>query len=175
MRTELGGWRIGLGDGSWMTHEAGIGHCIDQVRILHVLKTDGLTGGVQRHLLTLLPGLAARGVNVRLLIAATGRAQDVTDAMEATGIDVRQTAAGPDLNPYLYWWIRNEIREFGPDLVHTHLIHADFHGQPAAARLGVPAVSSLHSAHGFYRRWPYRRAFRHVSRKATRTIAISEY
>ena len=62
-----------------------------------------------------------------------------------------------------------------PDLVHTHLIHADVHAQLAARLARVPAVSTVHGAHGFYRRRPSRSAATLAGRMARRTIAISHH
>jgi glycosyltransferase involved in cell wall biosynthesis len=60
-------------------------------------------------------------------------------------------------------------------VVHTHLIHADLFGQLAARIASVPAISSVHGTHPFYRRrWP-RLAARIAGRLARRTIAISEH
>ena len=47
-----------------------------------------------------------------------------------------------------------EIRASRPDLVHTHLVHADLHGQVAAGLAGVGRVSSVHGTPAFYRREP---------------------
>jgi glycosyltransferase involved in cell wall biosynthesis len=60
-------------------------------------------------------------------------------------------------------------------MVHTHLIHADLYGLPAAQRAGVPhAISSRHNDDAFRRqpliRWLNRRAMD----RADRVIAISE-
>jgi glycosyltransferase involved in cell wall biosynthesis len=59
--------------------------------------------------------------------------------------------------------------------VHTHLIHADVHGQLAARIAGYPGIISIHSAHAFYRREPVRTAARIAGRLAKYTIAISEF
>jgi len=144
------------------------------MRVLHIQKAKGI-GGSERHLLSLLPALAAAGVEARICVPATGRARDFTDRLEALEVPHSVVRAGPDINPLLVAQLRREIRSFRPDLVHTHLIHADLHGQLAARLCGVPAVSSIHSAQGFYRREPYRTAARAAGRSAKLTIAISAH
>jgi len=62
-----------------------------------------------------------------------------------------------------------------PDLVHTHLIHADTHGQVSARLVGIPAISTVHGAHPFYRRAPYRAIAALAGHLARRTIAISHH
>jgi glycosyltransferase involved in cell wall biosynthesis len=144
------------------------------MRVLHVQKVAGV-GGSERHLLSLLPGLREAGVEVRLFVAATGRARDFVDRLRDLRIPHSVAPAGPDLNPLLISALWREMRAFRPDLVHTHLIHADLHGHAAARLAGVPGVSSVHSTHGFYGREPYRSAARIAARSARLTIAISDH
>jgi glycosyltransferase involved in cell wall biosynthesis len=143
------------------------------VRVLHIQKVTGI-GGSERHLLELLPSLVSTGVEVRMCVLGAGAYALFSDALRDRGVDVDVLPAGPDVNPLLVGKIARRIRAFAPDLVHTHLIHADLHGQVAARLMGVPAISSIHSAHAFYRREPYRSAARVAGHLARRTIAISK-
>ncbi len=103
------------------------------------------------------------------------RAEGFTDRLEALGISHTTVRPGPDVNPLLVATLARQIRAFRPDLVHTHLIHADLHGQLAARLTGTTGVSSIHSAHDFYEHEPYRSAARIAGHLAGRTIAISEH
>ena len=109
-----------------------------------------------------------------LVLRAPG-AERFTAALERRGIDHIEVEAGPDLNPALVARIRREIRSYGADLVHTHLIHADVHGQLAARLARVPAVASMHGAHPFFGREPFRTAERLSLHSARRVIAISHH
>lgn len=142
------------------------------MRVLHIQKVTGI-GGSERHLLELLPSLASGGVEVRMCVLGAGTYGPFVDALRGRGVDVEVLPAGPDVNPLLVRRIAVRIREFDPDLVHTHLIHADVHGQLAARLAGVRGVSSIHSVNAFYRREPYRTAARAAGQLASRTIAIS--
>jgi glycosyltransferase involved in cell wall biosynthesis len=144
------------------------------LRVLHVQKVAGISGS-ERHLLTLLPALARAGVQVRMVVLAAGAAADFTRALVARGVGVTVVPAGPDASPRVLRRLVREIRAFRPDVVHTHLIHADTHGQVAAWLAGVPGVSSAHSAHRFYAQLPYRTPARVAGRLARRTIAISTH
>ena len=95
--------------------------------------------------------------------------------MQEEGVEVSSIPAGPDLNPILFARLVKEIRRQQTDLVHTHLIHADLHGQLAARALRLPAVSTVHGTHGFYEKEPFRSAARLAGHLAQRTIAISDY
>jgi glycosyltransferase involved in cell wall biosynthesis len=144
------------------------------MRVLHVQKVKGI-GGSERHLLALLPALADRGIEVRMCVLAEGAAERFMGPLRDTGIPVTAIPAGPDVNPRLVARLVREIRSSGPDVVHTHLIHADVHGQTAARIAGVPAVSSMHSTNTFYRRRPVKTVARLAGRMARRTIAISDH
>jgi len=132
-------------------------------------------GGSERHLGTLLPGLAAAGHDVHMCVLAAGQSDRFTEPLDLSGVPVKIVRAGRDLNPRAVFSLVELIRSFKPDLVHTHLIHADLHGQIAARIAGVPGVSSMHSVHSFYRRQPYRSAVRLSGRLARRRIAISRH
>jgi glycosyltransferase involved in cell wall biosynthesis len=144
------------------------------VRVLHIQKVRGI-GGSERHLLSLLRELSGAGAEVRICVAATDRAGDFTSRLRDLGIAHSVIRAGPDLNPLLTAGLLREIRVFRPDLIHTHLIHADLHGQLAARLARVPGVASVHGTHGFYEREPYRTVARAAGRLPRRTIAISDH
>jgi glycosyltransferase involved in cell wall biosynthesis len=144
------------------------------LRVLHIQKVARM-GGSERHLLTLLPALRAAGVDARIVVAAEKQADQVVAPLRARGIPTRVLRAGPDLNPVLIAALVREIRSFRPDLLHTHLIHADLHGQLAAGLARVARVSSVHGTPAFYRREPYRAMARAAGRFSSATIAISEH
>lgn len=110
-----------------------------------------------------------------MCVAAAGGARDFTQRLPELGIAHTVVPAGRDLSPSLLAALWREIRAFRPDLVHTHLIHADIHGQLAARLAGVTGVSSVHGTHGFYTREPYRSLARLAGHRAALTIAISEH
>jgi glycosyltransferase involved in cell wall biosynthesis len=144
------------------------------VRVLHVQKVRGI-GGSERHLLDLLAGLPAEGVVARMCVLRAPGDQVFVDALHQRGIGSVRPDAGPHANPLLIVRLRREIASFRPDLVHTHLLHADLHGQAAARLARVPAVASMHGVHRFFAREPVRTAERIALGSARRVIAISEH
>jgi len=134
------------------------------VKVLHVHRIGGI-GGSERHLLTLLPALAARGVDVHFLgLDDPARAPD--PFYDALTVPYTRLRAPRDVDPALAVQVRRAVRE--ADLVHTHLVHADVYGALGARRL----VSTKHNDD------PFRaRAFRYVERalahRAARIIAIT--
>jgi len=144
------------------------------VRVLHIQRAKGI-GGSERHLLALLPALRDRGIDVRMCVLEVGDGNQFIDEMRRSGVDVVVQRGGSDANPVLLPQLVSEIRRFRPDLVHTHLVHADIYGQLAARVAGVTGVSSVHGTPAFYLRQPYRAGGKLVGRLASRRIAISEH
>jgi glycosyltransferase involved in cell wall biosynthesis len=135
------------------------------VNVLHVHRIGGI-GGSERHLLTLLPALAARGVDVRFLgLDDPARAPD--PFYDALTVPYERLPAPRDVDPALALRVRRAVR--GADLVHTHLVHADIYGALGARRL----VSTKHNDDPF-RTGPFRYVERLLARRAARVIAITE-
>jgi glycosyltransferase involved in cell wall biosynthesis len=135
------------------------------VKVLHVHRIGGI-GGSERHLLTLLPALAERGVDVHFLgLDDTSRAPD--PFYDALTVPYVRVPAPRDLDPRLALRVRRETRN--ADLVHTHLVHADVYGALGARRL----VSTKHNDDPF-RAGAFRFVERALARRAFRVIAITE-
>jgi len=115
------------------------------------------------------------GVCTRICVLAAGDHRRFTAALEEAGLDTIAMPAGLDFNPFLVPKLVREIKAFRPDVVHTHLIHADVYGQAAAHLARVPGVSSMHSTHSFYRRQPWRTAAHAAGHLVDRQIAISAH
>jgi glycosyltransferase involved in cell wall biosynthesis len=134
------------------------------LRVLHVHRIGGI-GGSERHLLTLLPALAQRGLDVRFLgLDDTSRAPD--PFYEALSVPFVRVPAPRDIDPRLALRVRRETRN--ADLVHTHLVHADVYGALGARRL----VSTKHNDDPF-RAGAFRFVERALARRASRVIAIT--
>jgi glycosyltransferase involved in cell wall biosynthesis len=135
------------------------------VKVLHVHRIGGI-GGSERHLLTLLPALAAHGVDVSFLgLDDPQRAPD--PFYEALTVPFERLPAPRDLDPVLAWRVRRATRH--ADVVHTHLVHADVYGALGARRL----VSTKHNDDPF-RAGPFRLVERALAARAERVIAITE-
>jgi glycosyltransferase involved in cell wall biosynthesis len=135
------------------------------VKVLHIHRIGGI-GGSERHLLTLLPALAARGVDVRFLgLDDPSRAPDPFYA--ALTVPYERVPAPRDVDPALALRVRRATRS--AELVHTHLVHADVYGALGARRL----VSTKHNDDPF-RAGPFRFVERALARRAFRVIAITQ-
>jgi glycosyltransferase involved in cell wall biosynthesis len=137
------------------------------VRVLHVHRIGGI-GGSERHLLTLLPALAERGIDVHFLgLDDPSRAPD--PFYERLSVPHERLPAPRDVDPLLAVHIVRAVRRVRPDVVHTHLVHADVYGALAARRL----VSTKHNDDPF-RAGPFRFVERVLARRAARVIAITD-
>ena len=52
---------------------------------------------------------------------------------------------GSDVSPRLARDVIRAVRAERPELLHTHLVHADVYGALAAKALGLPVVSTRHN------------------------------
>jgi glycosyltransferase involved in cell wall biosynthesis len=135
------------------------------VKVLHIHRIGGI-GGSERHLLTLLPALAERGVDVRFLgLDDTRRAPD--PFYDVLTVPYERLPARRDLDPRLALNVRRATRKV--DVVHTHLVHADVYGALGARRL----VSTKHNDDPF-RAGAFRFVERALTRRAAKVITITE-
>jgi glycosyltransferase involved in cell wall biosynthesis len=135
------------------------------------------TAGSEGHLLVLIAGLRAAGLDARLwiLVEPDKPVQGYVDRAQALGIPVERLIIRRDLDPALWRELVRRFRETRPDMVHTHLLHADLHGITAARRAGVPlVVSSRHNDDRFRRYLPVRLLHRWLWNRTHAGIAISE-
>ncbi len=125
--------------------------------VVHIIKVV-LVAGAERHLLSLLPALRERGVRSTILLLTEPDTPMADYAALAADHDiplVRETIHG-HADPGLVGRLRGHLRRLSPDLVHTHLLHADLYGLLAARSLGLPVVTSRHNDNAFRRRLPMR-------------------
>lgn len=134
------------------------------LKVVHAHRIGGI-GGSERHLLTLLPALVERGVEVAFagLDFNGALADPFYDELERAGIPFRRSASAAGL--------MRVVRGYRADLVHTHLVHADVFGALAAG--GATVVSTKHNDDPF-RSGPFRYAERLLTRRAARVICITQ-
>ncbi len=139
------------------------------MRVVHVHRVGGI-GGSERHLLTLLPALAERGLEVVFL-----GLDDPAGAPEPfygeLGVEAVRLRCPRDVDPGLARRVRRLLRSLSPEVVHTHLVHGDVYGALGAGRAAL--VSTKHNDDRF-RTGPFRFAERALTGRAGRVIAITE-
>jgi glycosyltransferase involved in cell wall biosynthesis len=141
------------------------------MRVVHVHRVRGI-GGSERHVLTLLPALAALGVEPAF-IGLDDPAWDPSDFYGELDVPHVRVRAPRDADPLLALRTARALRSVAPDLVHTHLVHADVYGALAAGVTRTALVSTKHNDDPF-RAGRFRHVERLLARRAARVIAITE-
>jgi glycosyltransferase involved in cell wall biosynthesis len=144
------------------------------MKVLHLQRIGGI-GGSERHVLELLPALRARGIDARFLgLDNTNAApQPFYDVLKAREVPFERLPCPRDLDPLLARRTAASVRRFRPDLLHTHLVHADVYGAFAAGVARARLVSTKHNDDPF-RSGRLRHAERLITRRASRVICITE-
>jgi glycosyltransferase involved in cell wall biosynthesis len=132
------------------------------VKVVHAHRIAGI-GGSERHLLTLLPAIAERGIEVAFAGLDLPGADPFYEALVRHGIPFTRAGSAAGL-------VR-DLRRHRADLIHTHLVHADVFGALAAGRTTL--VSTKHNDDPF-RTGPFRFAERLLARRAAKVICITE-
>ncbi|MCB9456029.1 MAG: glycosyltransferase [Anaerolineaceae bacterium] len=146
------------------------------MRVVHVIKVTGIAGA-ERHLLTLLPALQERGVEVHLvpLTEPDNPVADFVNALQEREVTVHPMVIRHDADIRMAWRLRDLFRQSAPDIVHTHLLHADLYGIPGAKLAGVPVIiTGRHNDNAFRRRFPVRQINQGLWRLVDAGIAISD-
>lgn len=144
------------------------------IRVAHVVASVGATG-VEAFLLTLLPALAAEGVEPTLFVPREGV---LTEKLRARGVAIEHGAPSRKLDLGAASRLASRWRgRF--DLVHAHGPRAAFWADQAARQAEIPCVLTVHEL-----RWqtlprgPRRTAWvwleSHVLRRARRLTTVSD-
>jgi glycosyltransferase involved in cell wall biosynthesis len=138
------------------------------MRIAHVHRIRGI-GGSERHLLTLLPALAERGIEP-VLIGLDDPASNPVDFYDALTVPAVRLPSPRDLDPAL---LLRLLRELRAEVVHTHLVHADVYGGVAARLRGAKLVSTKHNDDPF-RIGSFRYVERALAAASARIVTITD-
>jgi glycosyltransferase involved in cell wall biosynthesis len=138
------------------------------MRVMHVHRIRGI-GGSERHLLTLLPALAERGIEP-IFVGLDDPAWSATDFYGGLQVPAVRIVSPRDFDPLLLVRLARTLRA---DIVHTHLVHADVYGGLAARLRGTHLVSTKHNDDPF-RVGPFRFVERSLSHLADRVVTITD-
>ncbi|HEV2592766.1 MAG TPA: glycosyltransferase family 4 protein [Gaiellaceae bacterium] len=141
------------------------------MRVVHVQKVSGVSGS-EAHLLDLVPTLRKRGWDASMIVLHQGEpgAAEFVQRMRDQDVPTEAWRMRADVDPLVF----ARLASRRPDIVHTHLVHADLHALPAAALARVPLrVSTKHGFNEFRASRAVALADRAAARFAHRQIAIS--
>lgn len=140
------------------------------MRVVHVHRLRGV-GGSERHLLTLLPALRARGVDATFVGLDDGDPDPFYAQLDALAVPYTRLRGRFDLDPALALNVRRAVRQASPDVIHTHLVHADVYGAVTAGRTTL--VSTKHNDDPF-RLGYFKYVERLCARRAQKIICITD-
>lgn len=145
-------------------------------RVLQVLRTDGVSGA-ENHLALLVEHLPRHGWTSDVLIAAPDPAalRRYAEHLSRHGGRVTLATMRSDVSPRLLGHLVRALAGPRHHLVHTHLVHADWHaGLASLAGGSVPLVSTKHNHDPFRTRRSFRAGERLWLRRCAASIAISD-
>lgn len=146
------------------------------MRVVHLIKATRI-GGAERHLLILLKALRERDVDARLLllIEPATPMDDLVSEAQQRNIPVERVLIHGDADLLVTSRLRDVLLRLKPDILHTHLIHADTFGLAAAKLAGLEhVISSRHNDDRFRAHPVLRAASAAMWRTFSAGIAISE-
>jgi glycosyltransferase involved in cell wall biosynthesis len=139
------------------------------MRIVYVLTSLGM-GGAERVVLALAGRMAQRGHTVALLVLRPRIAEEWPTALPVVHLEMGRTPIS-----VLTGLARGRrfLREFRPDLLHSHSFHANFVAR--LLKVFVPATAVLSTVHNVYEGgWPRMLAYRLTDGLSRRTAAVSQ-
>jgi glycosyltransferase involved in cell wall biosynthesis len=146
------------------------------MRVVHVVKVKGVAGA-ENHLLILLEGLRARGIEAEflLLVEPSLPVDEMVQAADARGIPAERVVIHGNADVGLYGRLWSELRARKPEIVHTHLLHADLFAIPPAWLMRRPVIISSRHNDDAFRLKSYQRVLnRWLWHMTDAGIAISE-
>jgi glycosyltransferase involved in cell wall biosynthesis len=139
------------------------------MRIVYLLTSLGV-GGAEKQALAVSERMAKRGHTVALLVLMPRLPEEWPTAIRTLHLDVRKTPASV-LGGFKRG--RNFLREFQPDLVHSHSFHANILAR--LLRLAGQPFVVLSTVHNVYEGgWLRMLAYRLTDRLSRRTVAVSK-
>jgi glycosyltransferase involved in cell wall biosynthesis len=144
--------------------------------VLYLIDSLG-PGGAEHLLAASLPFLRRAGVVPSVVALQEQQGNPVAARIEAQGIPVCELGIRRLRQRGAYARVRDTIRAAAPDVVHTQLEFSAVLGIPAARRLGLPTIATLHTLDEPPPRSRLALHFRLMAwalRRARRVIAVSE-
>jgi glycosyltransferase involved in cell wall biosynthesis len=155
------------------------------MHVVHVITRLIIGGAQENTLLTVLDQQRDYGDDVTLICGpGLGPEGSLVERAQAQRVDVRVI---PELRRSIHPWrdwqsyrtLLSLLRETKPQIVHTHSSKAGIFGRAAAAKLGIPAVHTIHGASFHYGQNPvatrlYIAAEKWAARRCTRFISVCD-
>jgi glycosyltransferase involved in cell wall biosynthesis len=149
---------------------------MSHIHVVHVIHSLG-PGGAEHTLVEMALAASEQQMKLSVVSLMPFGSNPYPDQLRELGIEVYTLDLATRWDPRGLGRGRRVMQEIEPDIIHTHLKHADLVGAWASRRLGIPMVSTLHliehapNTVGRGKRWLAAQA---RLRTAARTIAVSQ-
>ncbi|MGD0478818.1 MAG: glycosyltransferase [Terracidiphilus sp.] len=139
------------------------------MRIVTVLTSLGV-GGAEKQALAVAERMARRGHDVALLVLMPRLPQEWPATLPVVHLDIRKNPASVVAG---FRRGRHFLREFRPDVVHSHSFHANMLAR--LLTIGVPRAMVVSTVHNVYEGgWMRMMAYRLTDGLSERTVAVSQ-
>jgi glycosyltransferase involved in cell wall biosynthesis len=139
-----------------------------EMRIAYVLTSLGV-GGAERQVLALAERMKARGHAVSLIVLLPRQPEEWSTTLDAVRLDMRKNPVS------LFNGLRKArrfLRDFQPDLIHSHTFPANLAARLLNLRSSTPPlISTIHNV--YEGPWPRMMAYRLTDPLSRRTTAVS--
>jgi glycosyltransferase involved in cell wall biosynthesis len=149
------------------------GHSVRVVHVIHSLEP----GGAESVLAEFARVAPAHGIEMAVMPISRIRSRAILGDLESAGVPVLPLDLVNRWDPRAFARAVTWLRPWGPDVIHTHLKHADLVGSVASRVLRRPMVSTLHVVDDLPGRvGAVKRRLAGVARTATaaRTVTVSD-
>lgn len=109
-----------------------------KVKLVHIISNLSI-GGAQLLLFDIINNLKKENLEITLVTIDSGHYIKKFEEEGVKIIDIKQKGL---INPLIFFKLKKIIKKIQPDIVHTHLLKADFYGRLAAKSLKVPVIFS---------------------------------
>lgn len=111
-------------------------------------------GGAEKQVVLLAIGLKQAGHDVRVMLLTHDGPR--SDELRTAGVPVELIGKRFKADPTALWRLKNALKRFAPDIVHTWLFAANSFGRVAAKMAGVPVIiASERCVDPWKRRWHF--------------------
>jgi len=137
------------------------------MRIAYVLTSLGV-GGAERQVLALAERMKARGHAVLLVVLLPRQAEEWPTALDLVRLEMRKRPLSLLAGA---WKARRFLRDFQPDLIHSHTFPANMMARLLRPCGLTPVISTIHNV--YEGGWPRMLAYRLTDGLSRRTSAVS--
>lgn len=142
----------------------------EKIKIVYIINSFAL-GGAEKLLLNFCRALDKNKFEIAICTVTGGG--PLEEEFEKLGVQIKIFSKKNKLGLGVIWQIKYFLKEFRPQIVHTHLFAADFWGKLAAILAGVPVIITTEHSVNLEEGWLKEQIKRLLSLKTDMTVAVS--